>query len=446
MTIPRSLPKVGFVGSMNAMPMGYALKFRRDGHDVRYVVEAAAGDHLMRPEYHYPEEVAFPYPTWVVEIPWTGTLVRHATLPWSNRTAVRAMADRDIVILNDYGIALAPWMPRNAIRVALSSGADIDVLCRWQMAHTFDARRRQKWLDAVRYPLQLRRTYLQRRGLAECDVVCYFPRGLNPAGDAVLDSLARSGGLPRRLERLDVNFAATGVRRLPLARRELRKILVPVRFKMPPREGAIDAVEYKGNDLILNALARYRKRQPALEVHLFDKGTEDDLAQARRLCRDLGLDDCVTWHQPMPLTRLLELYADCDVCFDQVGSHWMGAVGCYALYMGRPLIANARLDVFGRMWGTDSPILNARTVDEIQAQLIRCEDIDFRERIAEQGHMFARTHLDSEAFYQRLRSVVLDTWSDGCFKSAQSGPKRNSEIQMVPSNTRPEPCDDNTRR
>ncbi|HEU5295881.1 MAG TPA: hypothetical protein VFU71_13960 [Burkholderiaceae bacterium] len=398
---------------MNAMPMAYALKFRRDGHDVRYIVETDRSNHLMRPEHHYAGEVSYPYPAWVIEIPWVGTLARYAGLPLSNLKAVRAMADMDIVFLNDYGIALAQSMPRKALCVALSSGADIDVLCRWEMALTFAGDRPQKWLDPARLPLQIWRTRLQRRGLARCDVVCYFPRGLNPAGDAVIDSLTRPQGLPHLLERFDLNFEAIGVKRQPLIRRELRKVLVPVRFKMPPNSDAIDAIEYKGNDLILRALARYRQRQPHLEVHLFEKGEFADLARARELCRELGLEDCVRWHQPMPVQQLLEFYEDCDVCFDQVGSHWIGAVGCYALYMGRPLIANARLDVFGRLWGPDPPILNASTVDEIHAQLVRCEDIEFRERIAEQGHVFARAHLDSEAFYQRLRGAVLEMWSDG---------------------------------
>jgi glycosyltransferase involved in cell wall biosynthesis len=384
---PRPLPRIGFVGSMNAMPMAYALKFRRDGHDVRYVVEAECENHLMRPEHHYASEIPYPYPPWVLEIPWVGTLVRYTTLPWSNRDAVRAMADRDIVFLNDYGIALAPWMSRKALRVALSSGADIDLLCRWEVARTFASGRPRKWLDPARFPLQLWRTYLQRRGLK------------------------RAGGLPRLVERFDVNFDAAGVRRLPLVRRPLRKVLVPVRFKLVfPKAGAI---EYKGNDLILCALARYRQRQPQLEIHVFEKGDDADLALARQLCRDLGLENCVMWHKTMPLARLMELYADCDICFDQVGSHWMGAVGCYALYMGRPLIANARPDVFDRIWGPDPPILNAKTVDEIHAQLVRCEDFAFRERIAERGHAFARAHLDTEAVYQRLRSTTLELWSDG---------------------------------
>lgn len=403
------LPRIGFVGSMNAMPMAYALKFRRDGHDVRYVVEAEPGDHLMRPEHQYANEITYPYPPWIVEIPWVSDLAHHASLPWSNCEAVRAMADMDIVFLNDYGLALAPYLPRKSLRVALSSGADIDVLCRWEMARTFAASVRRKWLYPVRLVLELWRTHLQRRGLEWCEVISYFPRGLNPLGDSVIAAISRNGKAPRLIERYDANFAAAGVTRIPIPRRPLRKVLVPVRINLLPPVGG--EFEHKGNDLILRALALYRQRQPAIEVHLFEKGPPADLALARQMCRDLGLEPNVIWHKPAALSQLLEMYADGDVVIDQVGRHWMGGIGFYALYMGRPVIANARLDVFGRIWGTETPILNATSVDEILAQLIRCEDLEFREQIADRGHAFARDYLDTEAVYQRLRSTVLELWS-----------------------------------
>ncbi len=402
-------PRIGFVGSMNAMPMAYALKFRRDGYDVRYVVEAAADNHLMRPEHQYAQEVSYPYPPWVVEIPWRNDLPRQAFAPWTHRRAIEAMSDRDIVLLNDSALALGAWMPQRALCVALSSGADVDVFCRWEMAWALAASVRRKWLWPVRLGLEAMRTAWHRKGLARCEVVSYFPQGLNPAGDAVLEELGRRGHPPRRVERYDVNFAAAGVRRIPLPRRSLSKILVPVRMNLRPPPGG--EFEYKGNDLILRALARYRRRQSEIEVHLFEKGLPADIALARQLCRELSLEANVVWHRPVPLPQLLALYADSDLVFDQVGRHWMGAIGCYALYMGRPLIANARLDVFGRLWGTETPILDACTEDEIYDHLVRCEDRDLRERLAEEGHAFAARHLDTEGVYTRLRAAVEEIWA-----------------------------------
>lgn len=404
----RALPKIGFIGSMNAMPMAYALKFKREGYDVRYVVEAPEHDHLMRPEFHFAADVSYPYPDWIVEIPWGNDLVRHATAPWSNPAGVAAMADRDIVFLNDASIALAPALPKSTLCVALSSGSDIDLFGRWSMAFTLASRIRRKHLYPVRLALESLRVLWQRRGLKRCGGISYFPRGLNPAGDEVVDELRRGPRRPFLVERFDVNFESAGVPRVPLPRRPLTKILVPVRFNMNPPAGG--QFEYKGNDIILRGLAVYARENPSIEIHLVAKGPPEDLAAARRMCGELGIDTQVTWHEPMPLPELFQLFAASDVVFDQVGHHWMGAIGCYALYMGRPLIANARLDIFGRLWGGETPILQATTETEIVQHLRRCEDQAERQRVADAGQVFAEQHLDTEAVYLKLRDAATDAW------------------------------------
>jgi glycosyltransferase involved in cell wall biosynthesis len=401
-------PKIGFVGSMNAMPMAYALKFKRDGYDVKYIVEASKENHLMRPEFHYAEEVNYPYPDWIVEIPWRNDLIGHATAPLSHRRAIAAMADRDIVFLNDSSLALGGWMPAHITCVALSAGSDLDVFGRWSMAWSLAATVRRRWLYPIRLVLELMRVGLQRKGLRRCDVLCYFPRGLNPEGDLVVKELASGPRRPPVVERYDTNFESIGIQRRALPRRPMSKILVPVRFNMSPPVGS--EFEYKGNDIIIRALAQYLKHNPDLEIHLIEKGPPEDLAAAHQMCRDLGMEKNVRWHQPMPLHELLELYADSDLVFDQVGSHWIGAIGAYALYMGRPLIANARLDVFGQQWGDDVPILDARNEKQILAHLQRCEDFDERERLANSGHLFARMHLDTESVYAHLRDVSVQAW------------------------------------
>jgi glycosyltransferase involved in cell wall biosynthesis len=409
------LPRIGFIGSMNAMPMTYALKFRRDGFDVRYVVESGRDNYLMRPEYQFRGEIGYPYPDWVLEIPWPNNLRHHATLPYSNRAVIQAMHDRDVIFLNDYGIALAPWMPEQALCVALSSGGDIDVWCQWGLAFRRAYNGRRKWAYPLRLPLELWRTRLQRRGLSHCRTICYFPRGLNPIGDRLISELCGPDAEQRTIERYDMDFAAAGARRAPIPRRELSVILVPVRFHLLPMPG--NEGEHKGNEKILRALARYRRRRPSIRVHLFDKGPKADLELAHRLCRELGLDNCVTWHQPVSLSQLLDMYEQADVCIDQVGNHWMGAIGFHALYMGRPLIANARPDVFKRQWGDNTPILQATTEDEIFDHLIRCEDLDFRERVAADGHRFAVEHLEAEGVYQRIRSSIMKDWGDSFQKA-----------------------------
>jgi hypothetical protein len=97
-----------------------------------------------------------------------------------------------------------------------------------------------------------------------------------------------------------------------------------------------------------------------------------------------------------------------DVVIDAFrGVHHQFTYWRLAIIGDRPLITEARLDVLGQPWGPTTPILNATSVDEVHDQLVRCEDLALRERIAEAGHEFALEHLYTEAVYQRLREAVL---------------------------------------
>ena len=399
------IPRVGFVGSMNAMPMGYALRFIEDGFDVKYSVEAAPQDFLGRPEHHFARAIDYPYPPWIVEAHVPYTLAGHAFAARTYRRFIETMADRDVLFLNDFGLALAPHFRKSAMLIALSSGSDIDVLCSYSAAWHDSLRVRRKWLAPAALVLNLLRTRAQRRGLDRVAAICYFPRGLNAVGDRIIDEFTRRRPGVKFVPRYDVNFQAIDIRQEPVRDRSLMKILVPVRFNIEPAAGS--AFEYKGNDRIIEALGRYRSRNPAIKVLFFRKGVEADLQLARRLCSKYGIADCVEWLDPLPLPELLKLYYDCDVCIDQVGSHWMGAIGAYALYAGRPLIANWRPDVFGAMWGTDVPILQATTAPEIHDHLVRCEDIAYRRDLAERGHRFAVRCLSGESTYQQLKALVL---------------------------------------
>lgn len=49
------------------MPMQYALQFKQDGYDVKYIVDVDKEDTLSRPECQF-SEIPYPYPEWIEEI------------------------------------------------------------------------------------------------------------------------------------------------------------------------------------------------------------------------------------------------------------------------------------------------------------------------------------------------------------------------------------------
>ncbi|RPD95630.1 hypothetical protein EGN69_07735 [Pseudomonas monteilii] len=99
---------------------------------------------------------------------------------------------------------------------------------------------------------------------------------------------------------------------------------------------------------MLRGLALYYELNKNIEIHLVEKG--EDFVAAKSLCHELGLSEVVVWHKEMTFKQLLSLYDKADICFDQVGAHWIGAIGGYALWLGKPLIANDEMLIAEGVW------------------------------------------------------------------------------------------------
>lgn len=359
-----------FFGTMNAMPMMYAKAYRSLGKQVTYYVDVAKSNGLSRPENHF-ADIEYPYPSWIVErvLPTQllASLFPRITKAMMIRRRSAASGTPEAVFLGGYFVAFAPFFPKHTRKVFLSYGSDLE---RWVDSSKADAvYEAVKTTSIFKYlPSTIGRWFVNKiiernaRGAKACDDVLFFPRGMSQQGDRVVDLLGSSG--VRYIPRYDISMdALTGITREVKPRGEKLVIVSPVRFFYKDLP-AVFAHECKGNDKIIRGIAAFRQKTNAnIEVHFFEKGPHVD--DAKMLCIELGLQDVVVWHKTVPLDRLLEMYAAADVIFDQVGSHWVGAVGMYALYMGKPLIANIdNLSSLGEV-----PALNARTSDEVAERL-----------------------------------------------------------------------------
>ncbi len=136
----------------------------------------------------------------------------------------------------------------------------------------------------------------------------------------------------------------------------------------------------------------YRKTRTPLVIHFVEKGVH--VEEAKALCAEEGISEFVTWHQEMTQKEVFEYYRDCDISFDQLGNHWVGAGGWDAMATGRPVIANGRPDVYKRLWGKPLPVCQATTAQEVA---------DWLQRLAEDPNL--RTEIGLEC-----RKTVLDAF------------------------------------
>jgi glycosyltransferase involved in cell wall biosynthesis len=403
----RSDELIVFLGSMNAMPMMYAWELKKRGYNVLYFVDAPIADALSRPENHF-ADIEYPYPEWIIEI----KIPTQMILPYFSALhakvllqKIRAISKNRIscFVLNGFFISLAPWLKSHGQVVALSHGSDLDVWANKSqalgLANSFCRRSLFKlfprWISKKLIVKAVENQYL---GFCESQAVVYFPTGFNDAGDEVLGSICEKG--VSVVERYDVSFE-------PLKN-------VSVQFKEPGQKTVIfcgvrflyrtfpdgNSGYSKGNDVIIRGLAKYLERNKNIEIHFVEKG--EDVSYAKTLCSDVGLDGVALWHKEMPFKELINLYSQSDICFDQVGEHWIGAIGAYALYLGKPLVANVATAVNLKVFPVENPIMSVKTDADIFRALVKLEDIEFRRRISHESKLFVKKHMGAEKALETL--------------------------------------------
>lgn len=409
MKIKKDNGPIVFLGSMNAMPMMYALELKKLGYEVIYFVDAPVSDKLCRPENHYPE-IEYPYPDWIVEIN-IGTQI---FIPFFSGFVsriidhnIKRLSDRkpQAFFLNGFFISLSPWIYPESVKIALSHGSDldswadvenVDLLCRsFRRSSIF------KFLpDYIAEKLIRMAVFKQFNGMLKCDKVIYFPYGFNSAGDRVVDKLKKNG--VDCLERYDISFSP-----LKWQSRSFKKpssklvVFSGVRFNF--NGFCVDNEGYdKGNDLIIKGLAKFYEEYKDLEVHFVEKGA--GVHEAKRLCEETGLAPAVIWHKEMKLLELLKLYNDSDICFDQLGSHWIGAIGGYALWLGRPLIANDKRPVSAGVWPKINPVCTAYSEEDVYNWMCKLKDVELRKKISEESKVFVERHMSP----YKLLSKIFD--------------------------------------
>ncbi|MFC5498403.1 hypothetical protein ACFPOE_12735 [Caenimonas terrae] len=390
------MAKIAFLGNTNCMPFRYALHMKKMGHEVVFYIDSNRDERLHRPEFLF-REIGYPYPDWIVELGWKPRGRDYLTWPRNLRRLVDTLnADRwDGVVLCGEWLKLASYLKHRGAFVALLAGSDLDVVASY------------KQVMASRYPgsavasiaakgLQMLGAFLQRRGIRKCTLVNYYPEGINPNGDLLLQEIMK-GGTYARLQNRGLSVENTPYRQPSTRTGASVVVFSPTRFiwKSPLPIGYTEQ-ENKGNDVMLRGLAQfYLKTGIAIKVHLVEKGIH--VNQAKELAAALGIAHLITWHQEMSLAEILEWYAASDIILDQFGSHWLGAGAVDSMLMGRPVIGNARNDVFVRVLGQAIPMCNAVNEQEISDWLeILVADCARRDSIGVEGRDYMLRHFDAK--------------------------------------------------
>lgn len=155
--------------------------------------------------------------------------------------------------------------------------------------------------------------------------------------------------------------------------------------------------DIKGNDKAIRAFARLVKKYSDIKMILIETGI--NVPESKVLIKKLGIEKNVIWLQHLPRNKLIELYNQADVVFDQF---WLGGMGIAAkevLFCGTPLITYIANDgkLFKSVLGSKPPVLNCKTEDEIYKALLWCYNNREESRaLGLKGREWAMKHYDAE--------------------------------------------------
>ena len=220
-------------------------------HDVVMVISSQ--ELLNRPESRYPE-FKQAYPGWIVDaaIQRVGSYCSSPSLA----PVLDVLSTCDALVLNFTGPSLWPLLRRPAI--ALLTGSDLEHYANFATVEVRSATWDPAYMASAdgQMNLNLLRDFVQRQreGIREAVAVRYFPRGLVPDGDAMLDELGVSDA--KRVFLLSAELEL--VTPTPAPHNNPVRIFCATRltWKMPIEPGR-SLLDYKGSDMMIRGLGLF---------------------------------------------------------------------------------------------------------------------------------------------------------------------------------------------
>jgi len=378
---------IGVFGNTNNYPFVLAEALRELGHNALIVVTSP--ELLNRPESRRPE-FNNGYPDWIVDAA-HHTEWEIMTLAPPLSPLLSSLSKCDVLILNGLGPSLWPLINRPAL--ALLTGSDLEYYASYSMidVRTANYDPAYKASTAGQMELHLLRKFIQRQrqGISAAAAVRYFPRGLVPAGDAMLDDL----GVPKS-KRVFLPCAEIKlVKSTPPPHNTPIRVFCATRlnWKLPVEPGR-SLLDYKGSDIMVRGLGLfYHQTGVRLDIQLVRKGLH--VPETQDLISEEGLTDQVTWSPEMSVAEVWSEFARSDVVIEQLALSAIGGAGLDAMAAARPVIGNTHTAMFEGHFGQTSPIFQAQTAEEVCNQLKRLVfDPQERERVGKLGRQFVEQY------------------------------------------------------
>jgi glycosyltransferase involved in cell wall biosynthesis len=385
--------RIGFIGNTNNFPFTLARAIKRKGHDTVFFVDSSAP--LERPEHRY-HDIPFPYPDWIRDVS-PFNLVTWALPNPKRRRLIEELRTCEAVVTNGWATSLSSRIGKPSF--VILTGSDLEYSA--DLRYIRQPKRipwRPRWFWHLVSPAligQLNRLVIpaQRAGIQAALGVSYFPKGLIPNGDRLLDEI----GLDEKRRVFFMMAELEETRFEPPRHNDPLRIFCATRFtwRKPLRHGFCD-LDNKGSDVMIKGLALFfRQTGRVLDIRLVKKGI--DVTETRELAEREGLGDQITWLEQMSQNDVRNEFRAADIVFEQLGTSVIGMAGLDAMAVGRPVIADGRPEIMDRVTKSPSPVCQARTPEEVAVQLARLTNPEERERLGRVSRSYVEENFSPDS-------------------------------------------------
>lgn len=391
--------KIGFLGNANNYPFMLARAMRTLGHDVKFIVTCKS--QLDRPEYRY-EDIKYPYPEWIYDL--SQIRLKDAVFFrfFYRKKIEKVLRDCDVLIANQFGPMLLSELCLPTICLLTGDDleyADFDKCDELVEKYTFPAivNKLVKWYLATSLIKP------QRAAIHSSIGVVYFPRGILPGSDRLLEEI----GVLDQKRIFNLMTETEMLSYCPQPFNTPMRIFCGARLNwssLKP-EGGND-LNYKGAEIMIKGLAHFvASTGTNLNIRLVKKGLH--VNETMELVENIGLSNQVTWLNEMNQKQVIDEYRQADIVFDQLGNGSIGMVSLDAMATGRPVIANGRPEIFEQILKTSSPICQARTPLEVSEQVKYLhKNPHERERIGIESRKYAEEYFSNVALAKRCIEIL----------------------------------------
>ena len=302
-----------FLGTMNAMPMHYAMELRKLNQEVVYFVDEKKENTLHRPECHFKNSISYPYPDWIIEFIIPSKLLISIFPQFFKFILLKSLPNKyknkkiKAIFYSGFYVSLIKLF-KNNINIFLSYGSDLEYFCNVdlidELAEDFKNKSFTRYLPKrLVYTIISKVVNNQFIGAKKSDYVLFFPRGNSIKGDKVINELIENN--VKYIERYDdmyIDDFKSYEKKSKFGDNEL-VILCATRFSYTNL--TLNDQENKGNDIIIKGIAKYiQSTNRKIVIHFFEKG--QDVNEAKKLCKELKIENNIIWHYPLLVLQLQE--------------------------------------------------------------------------------------------------------------------------------------------